>query len=180
MQCRSELPQDPDGPRCISASGFFQIHKHKTCTYEDRQVLFRYHQRKGPRKPIPAACIPMCEAGNLNEDKGGATGIQHLLAGTEGFAESVGLIRLKGHLQYVSCSPDYVLHMKEGSVLKMRPLEIKCPTQMFGARFNDELNTKHLLQVHIQLKALESDFGYILYWTPECSFVWTLMWSCGI
>ena len=174
LQSRSEVPGDLLGSRPINASDVLLILKHKTCTYPDRDILMKYHQRLGPKKPIPVACLPMCLAGHLNEDKGGATGIQHLLAGTEGFAESVGLVRLKGHLQYVACSPDYVLHMKEGNNLKMRPLEIKCPTEKFGARFNGELNTKHLLQVHIQLKALEADFGYILYWTREASYLFTV------
>jgi hypothetical protein len=50
---------------------------------------------------------------------------------------------------------------------KTIPLEIKCPTPMFGNKFDGRMKIKNLLQVHIQMKALNAEFAYLCYWTPE-------------
>jgi len=111
--------------------------------------------------------------GHKCEDHGSATALHSLIDGTRGWAEQVGLIRLTGDLEYVACSPDLVLHLDAGAgSFKTVPLEIKCPTPMFGNKFDGRMKIKHLIQVHIQIKAIESDFGYLCYWTEEAGYLY--------
>jgi hypothetical protein len=61
-----------------------------------------------------------------------------------------------------------------GGIFKTVPLEIKCPTPMFGNKFDGRMKIKHLIQVHIQMKAIESDFGYLCYWTEEAGYLYKI------
>ena len=36
------------------------------------------------------------------------------------------------------------------------------------------MKIKHLIQVHIQMKAIESDFGYLCYWTEETGYLYKI------
>jgi len=92
-----------------------------------------------------------------------------LIDGTRGWAEQVGLIRLTGDLEYFACSPDLVLHLdaRAGS-FKTVPLEIKCPTPMFGNKFDGRMKIKHLIQVHIQMRAIDC------YWTEEAGYLYKI------
>jgi len=38
-------------------------------------------------------------------------------------------------------------------------------------KFDGRMKIKHLIQVHIQMKAIESDFGYLYYWTEETGYL---------
>jgi len=117
-----------------------------------------------------------CSAGHLHREGTrrytSATALHYLIDGTRGWAEQVGLTRLTGDLEYVACSPDLVLHLDAGTgSFKTVPLEIKCPTPMFGNKFDGRMKIKHLIQVHIHMKAIESDFGYLCYWTEEAGYL---------
>ena len=66
------------------------------------------------------------------------------------------------------------LHMLVDNVWAQIPLEIKCPTPMFGNRFNGRMRIKHLIQVHIQMSALRAPFGYLCYWTQEAGYLYKI------
>ena len=88
--------------------------------------------------------------GHKCEEHGSVTSQHYLIDGIRGGSEQVGLIRLTGDLEYVACSPDLVLHLDAGAgSFKTFPLEIKCPTNMFGNKFDGRMKIKHLIQVHI-------------------------------
>ena len=43
---------------------------------------------------------------------------------------------------------------------------------MFGNKFDGRMKIKHLIQVHIRMKAIESDFRYLCYWTEEAGYLY--------
>lgn len=172
---REEDPHNPAGPRPISSSDVLCILKHKDVTQAQRNVLLKYQQRQGLKQQFDAQTLLMFAHGHKCEDHGSATALHYLIDGTRGWAEQVGLIRLTGDLEYVACSPDLVLHLDAGAgSFKTVPLEIKCPTPMFGNKFDGRMKIKHLIQVHIQMKAIESDFGYLCYWTEEAGYLYKI------
>jgi hypothetical protein len=144
--------------------------------------LLRYHQRKGQRKEFSELLKQIMRWGTRHEEDGCATALRYLLDGTNGWAEQVGLLRLPGELNFIACSPDLVLHMEFPAGWKAIPLEIKCPTPMFGNKFDGRMKIKNLLQVHIQMKALNAEFAYLCYWTPEAGYLYKVnfdndLWS---
>ena len=61
--------------------------------------------------------------------------------------------------------------------MKSIPLEIKCPTPMFGNRFDGRMKTKHLVQLHLQMKALNAEVGYLCYWTKEAAYLYKVQFD---
>ena len=177
LDFRAQDPQDPGGPRPINSSDVLVILKNKECTYEDLNTLLRYHQRRGERKQFSDLTKALMKWGTDHEDDGCASALRYLLDGTTGWAEQVGLLRLPGNMNFVACSPDLVLNMQFPDGWKSIPLEIKCPTPMFGNRFDGRMKTKHLLQVHLQMKALNAEFGYLCYWTKEAGYLYKVQFD---
>ena len=146
----------------------------KTTTLADMDVLLKYHQKRGERQAFSPLTLSIMEHGTKNEVHGCATALRFLLDGTNNWAEQVGLLRLPGELKYVACSPDVVLHMETGASYVQVPLEIKCPTPLFGNRFCGKMKMEHLLQVHVQMRALEATYGYLCYWTREAGHLYKI------
>jgi len=172
IAARQNDPNEPAGPRPINSSDALIIFKNKDYTYDDLNVLLKYHQRKGMRKEFSEQLKQIMKWGTVHEEDGCATALRYILDGTNGWAEQVGLLRLSDDLSFVACSPDMVLHLQTCDGWKEIPLEIKCPTQKFGNKFDGRMKVKHLLQVHIQMKALRSDYAYLCYWTPEAGYLY--------
>ena len=110
--------------------------------------------------------------GTDHEEDGIATASRYLLDGTSGYAEQVGILRLTDDLSFVATSLDLILHLQIDNKWTEIPLEIKCPTPMFGNRFDGRMKVKHLLQLHVQMKALGAPFAYLCYWTQETGFLY--------
>jgi len=177
LQFRAEDPLDPQGPRPINSSDVLVILKNKDSTYEDLNRLLHYHQRRGERKQFSDLAKAIMQWGTDHEDDGCASALRYLLEGTNGWAEQVGLLRLPDNLQFIACSPDLVLHMQFADGWKEIPLEIKCPTPMFGNRFDGRMKTKHLVQLHLQMKAMKADLGYLCYWTKEAGYLYKVQFD---
>jgi hypothetical protein len=139
---RQDDPQCPAGPRPVNSSDVLIICKYKDYTYEDLNILLRYHQRKGQRKEFSELLKQIMRWGTKHEEDGCATALRYLLDGTNGWAEQVGLLRLPGEFNFIACSPDLVLHMEFPAGWKTIPLEIKCPTPMFGNKFDGRMKIK--------------------------------------
>jgi len=45
---------------------------------------------------------------------------------------------------------------------------------MFDNKSDGRMTIKHLIKVHIQMKAIESDFGYLWYWTDEAGYLYKI------
>jgi hypothetical protein len=132
-----------------------------------------YLQRKiNQLPPMDDISQRMCEEGHRNEIKGVATGLKYLCEGTKRVGEQVGVIRLGGEFPWVAASLDVVLHVPRQGGTDQVPLEIKCPSTMFGRTFDGALKLHHLIQLHVQMCAVKSSYAYILYWTSEESHLY--------
>ena len=174
-QARSENPSDPQGPRPENASSIYMIFGLNRTTKKQQEVRMHYLQRKiNQLPPMDDISQRMCEEGHRNEIKGVATGLKYLCEGTKNKGEQVGVIRLGGEFPWVAASLDVVLHVPRqgGGGTDQVPLEIKCPSTMFGRTFDGALKLHHLIQLHVQMCAVKSSYAYILYWTSEESHLY--------
>lgn len=180
LQARAVDPQNA-ACRPINSSDLPVIFKGKTggktATVADMDILLRYHQRRGDRQAHSPLTLQIMEHGSRNEVHGVATALRFLLDGTNNWSEQVGLLRLPGELSYVSCSPDVVLHLQTARDVIQVPLEIKCPTSMFGNKFSGKMKIEHLLQIHIQMRALQAEYGYLCYWTREAGHLYKIIFD---
>ena len=172
---RSVDPGNPGGVKPENASSIYKIFKLNRCTKPQQQIRLEYLQGKTDHMPaLDAISAQMCKQGHANEINGVATALKYLCEGTKKKGEQVGIIRLVGEFSWIAASLDVVLHVPtpDGSGFDEIPLEIKCPSTMFGRVFNGALKLHHLIQLHVQMRAVMSTYAYILYWTPEESHLY--------
>ena len=51
---------------------------------------------------------------------------------------------------------------------------------MFNNKFDDRMKIKHLIQVHIKMKAIESDFRYLCYQTEEAGYLYKIWFDSDL
>ena len=155
--------------------------KDSNVSWVARQRFFKVCAGLANAEPITDPdMLQACREGHIHEADAGATAVKHMLSHTNGHAEQVGIVALPGDLNWIKASPDYVLHKPEACAsfpgIGIGPLECKKTFEKYRC-FDGRPQRRHLLQVMIQMKALNTRWGYLMYWTPSSSYLFHIQFD---